>query len=421
MINSIIRLDNGLKVVHKKMPGLRSVAMCVMTAVGSSDESEINNGISHFIEHMMFKGTAKRTSFDIVSEVAGLGAQINAFTSKQSTCYYIVTVDDYIEDCADILSDFYFNSTFAAEEMEKEKGVVLEEIAMSTDTPDDFCLENLTSLFYKGSSLGQTILGPPENIKKFNPKMLHDYVDNMYCADNTVVCFAGNIEQDRAIDLANKYFASNFKNSACGKTSAAFHQVKSDSITVVKDLEQANIAFAFPSFELGSKYEMANMLMSTIFGSGMSSRLFQEIRERNGLAYNVFSYPSSFINNGDFSIYLGTNPNTSMKAIQSVRKEILEVKKNGFTADEIERCKRQLKGGYVLSQESNSSVMRMLSRFALFLDKPFDLEERIEAIEKVTNDELVEVCKHVFDMDKVVASYLGKAPSFDPLAVIKGC
>ena len=420
MNNSITRLDNGLRVVHKKMEGFRSVAICVMTAVGSSDETSINNGISHFIEHMMFKGTDKRSAFDIVSEVAGLGAQINAYTSKQSTCYYIVTVDEFADNCSEILSDFYFNSTFDSVEMEKEKGVVLEEIAMSTDTPDDFCLENLTSLFYKGNSLGQTILGSSENIQKFTPDVLHEYVDNMYCADNTVVCFAGNIEQEKAVELANKYFKNNFKKKHSDKTPAPFHEVKSDSIIVAKDLEQANIAFAFPGHELGSKYDMASMLMSTIFGSGMSSRLFQEIRERNGLAYNVFSYPSSFVNNGDFSIYLGTNPNTSQKAIESVRKEILDVKNNGFTDLEIERCKKQLKGTYILSQENSSSVMRMLSRFALFLDEPFDVDERINAIEKVTKQDLIDVCDHVFNMNKVVASYVGKAPGFDPLAIMKG-
>lgn len=420
MINSITRLDNGLRVVHKKMEGFRSIAMCVLTSVGSSNENEVNNGISHFIEHMMFKGTEKRTAFNIVSEVAGLGAQINAFTSKQSTCYYIVTVDEFADDCAEILSDFYFNSTFDCVEMEKEKGVVLEEIAMSTDTPDDFCLENLTSLFYKGSTLGQTILGTTDNINSFTPDVLHEYVDNMYCSDNTIICFTGNIEQERALELANKYFKNSFKKAHADKSPIPHHEVKSDCIIIPKDLEQANIAFAFPGHELGSKYDMASMLMSTIFGSGMSSRLFQEIRERNGLAYNVFSYPSSFVNNGDFSIYLGTNPNTSQKAIESVRKEILDIQKNGFTSEEIERCKRQLKGGYVLSQESTSSVMRMISKFALFLDKSFDVDERIEAIDNVTNDDLVAVCEHVFNMDKVVASYVGKAPNFDPLAIIRG-
>ena len=420
MFNSITRLNNGLRLVHQKIEGVRSVAICVLTRAGSINEDFENNGISHYIEHMMFKGTEKRSSFEIVKEIAGLGAQVNAFTSKENTCYYIVTVDDYVDECMEILSDLYFNSKFDSEEMEREKGVVLEEIAMSIDTPDDLCLENLNTKYYEGHSLGKTILGPSENIKKFKRKDIKTYLKENYRADNSVVCLVGNIELDKAKDLAEKYFAKNYSASEKQNIILPEHYSKNGEVIVEKDLEQANIAFDFPSYRFGHEKEMAGMVFNTIFGSGMSSRLFQEVREKLGLCYSIYSYPSAYSCTGDFCIYLGTNTDTSKKAIEVVRDEIKNVVKNGLTLEEIERGKRQLKGAYVLSQESTSSIMRVASRSALLLDKPFDLNEKVSKIDSVTIDDIKEVIEYIFDFERVVASYVGKAISYSPLEIMKG-
>ena len=207
--NNITYFKSGLKLIHKQMQSVRSVAIGVMFAVGSASENDENNGISHFIEHMMFKGTNKRSAFDIVCEVDGLGAQINAFTSKQSTCYYTISVDEYAENCMEIMSDFLFNSTFDQVEMDKEKGVVLEEIAMSEDTPDDLCMENLGSSYYKGSRLGYTILGNADNIRNFKTEDLKKYVAEKYSAGNMVISVVGNITKEKAIELTAKYFDNN--------------------------------------------------------------------------------------------------------------------------------------------------------------------------------------------------------------------
>lgn len=415
---SIINFDSGLRLVHKQMQGVRSVAIGVMIGVGSASENEKNNGISHFIEHMLFKGTQKRSAFDIVCEVDGLGAQINAYTSKQSTCYYTISVDDYAENCMDILSDILYNSKFDAEEMEREKGVVLEEIAMSEDTPDDLCMENLGSAFFNGCSLGYTILGNGDNIRSFKADDLRKYIKDNYGSGNMVVSIVGNIEKQKAIDLVSKYFDKGIFNSNYQMEKIA-NEPKSNSVIVNKPLEQSNIAIAFPSLEFGAKNYMSLLALNSAFGGGMSSRLFQEVREKSGLAYNVYSYPSAYFGNGVYSIYLGTNPKTSKQALECIKNEILKLKANGLNEQELERVKKQLKGTYALSQESSSSLMRVFGRNALFLNECFDFDQKINEIEQITMDSVNEIIEQIFDFDKAVTSYVGKEIDFDPLAIIK--
>lgn len=420
MINSIYKFPSGLRLAHRKIDSLRSVAICVMTATGSANETSLNNGISHFVEHVMFKGTSKRDSFQISCEIDGLGAQINAFTSKQSTCYYTVSVDEYAENCVEILSDLMFHSTFPEDELEREKGVVLEEIAMSEDDPSDLCLENLSTAYFKGNALGQTILGDPSVIKGLKKSDIIEYINTMYCADNTVISIVGNIDFDVAKDLVGKYFEGGFKGERGDLWQDTKHTTASTNVVKIKDTEQANLSLVFPSLSYGDSREMALLLVNFIFGSGMSSRLYQDIREKQGLAYSVYSYPSTYKNNGNFSIYLGTNVSNGERAMKSVRKEIINLKKGGLTAEELERGKRQLKGGYILSQESSSSLMRLYAKCALFENKPFDFDERIRAIDNITQEDVRSVIDTIFDFDAVSASYLGKQPNYNLLDIIKG-
>lgn len=401
------------------MQGVRSVAIGVMFAVGSCSENASNNGISHFIEHMMFKGTKKRSAFDIVCEIDGLGAQINAYTSKQSTCYYTISVDDYAENCMEIMSDFLFNSTFDQTEMDKEKGVVLEEIAMSEDTPDDLCMENLASSYFKGCNLGYTILGDAENIRNFKTSDLQQYVQDKYSANNMVVSVVGNISQERAVELVGKYFDTNsFKGGY--KMEKVKHTPKCDSVVTIKPLEQSNIAIAFPCLEFGADNYMSLLALNSAFGGGMSSRLFQEVREKSGLAYNVYSYPSAYYGDGVFSIYLGTNPKTTQKALSSIKEQIIKLKKTGLAEDELARVKKQLKGNYALSQESSAALMRVYGRNALFLNEYFDFDKKIAEIDMISNDSVMDIINYIFDFDKVVTSYVGKEINFNPLDIIRG-
>lgn len=419
MLNTIYQFKSGLRLVHRKMDGVRSVSIGVFTGVGSANESPENNGISHFIEHMLFKGTKKRTAFDIVCEIDGLGAQINAFTSKQMTCYYTVSVDEFAPQCMEVLSDLYFNSTFDEGEMEKEKDVVLEEIDMSEDDPSDLCVEKCISSFYDGSSLGYTILGEKANIKSFTQTDLKKYIEENYCSDNTVICVVGNMELKDAKKLTTEYFEGHFTRNKSNIAADVEHLSKSVSSVTFKEIEQSNICATFPSYSFGSEKEMSVMLMNTIFGGGMSSRLFQDIREKQGLAYSVYSYPSTYTNNGSLSIYLGTNIKSGKKALESVRKEILNLKDKGLTQEEFERGQKQIKGAYTLGQESSPSLMRIYARYALFLNKTFDFDERIKSIDNLNMADINQVISRIFDFDSVTTAYVGRKIEYDPLTVIK--
>lgn len=415
----VYTFNNGLKLVHRQMKEFRSVAVCVMTGVGSANETASENGISHFIEHMLFKGTTKRTSFDITRDIDDIGAQINAYTTKQSTCYYTVSVDEYAEQCVEILSDLYFNSTFPAEEIEREKGVVLEEISMSEDAPDGLCMDNMSNVYFKGSPLGMNIIGTRENVQSFTRDQIIEFKNSHYCSSNTVVAIVGNIDFDKARDLAEKYFAENF--CCCGEYDWRDKPfvTTSDSIITIKPVEQANVGLVFPSIARYDELDYALSVMNSVFGNGMSSRLFQTIREKLGLAYSVFSYPSAYVNNGNFGIYLGTSVSEVERAVKAIRKEILLLMDKGLDDEEIERGKRLLKGAYVLGQESTASLMRIYARHALFTGEMYDFDDFIDKVQLVTREDIDRIVSLIFDFEKVSVAYVGKESNTDILNVIK--
>lgn len=411
---------SGLRLVHQDVPSVRSVGISVLTAAGSNNETAENNGISHFIEHMFFKGTQKRSAFEIVEYVDSLGAQINAFTSKQSTCFYTLGIDRQAEKCAEVLSDLLFYSTFDPEETEREKGVVLEEISMSNDDNDDLCLDLLAEAYFKGSPLARTILGPRENVKKFKREQLLDYIARNYCAENTVISIVGNIRFEDARQLVERYFEGNFTSNPTRKWQDRHHETTPRFVKKIKDIEQSNLALAMPAYPFSHKDDMALMLVNNVVGGGMSSRLFQQIREKMGLAYNVYSYPSSYINNGTMAVYIGTNPDSVVKALGAARDLLREVGEKGLDRKEFERGKQQLLGAYVLGQESTSTMMRVLAKYALYSGELFDIDRKIEAIEAVTYEQACRVAGEVFDLSKASVSYVGKEVKEDLLDVLQG-
>ena len=273
-MNKIYRFPSGLRLAYKYSPSVRSVGIAVMTGVGSGNETPANNGISHFIEHMYFKGTKNKTAFEIVEYVDGIGAQINAFTSKQITCFYTLSIDSRADDCARILSEILFESTFDEQEMEREKGVVLEEISMCEDDNSDIVLDLLAEGYFGKNPLGMTILGERKNIKSFTRDDLIDYIGKNYCAESSVVSIVGNISFDKAKDMIEKYFEGKFSSNCKRSWQDTRHETKPSRKSKFKDIEQSNIALGFPAFEYDSKFTMAEMLVNTIVGGGMSSRLF---------------------------------------------------------------------------------------------------------------------------------------------------
>ena len=412
-MNEIYRFKSGLRLAYKYSPSVRSVGIAVMTGVGSGNETSANNGISHFIEHMYFKGTKGKSAFDIVEYIDGIGAQINAFTSKQTTCFYTLSIDTQAENCARILSEILFESTFDESEMEREKGVVLEEISMCEDDNSDIVLDLLAEGYFGKNPLGMTILGERNNVKNFSRQDLIDYISNNYCAESTVVSIVGNIAFDSAKELVEKYFEGKFSSNCKRQWQDKRHDTTPSIKSKFKDIEQSNIAIGFPAFEYESKYSMAELLVNTIVGGGMSSRLFQEVREKRGLAYNVYTYNSSYINNGLLSLYIGTNVESVKKAVDCTVDLIEELRKNGLTKRELERGIEQLKGSYVLGQESTGVMMRVNAKNALFTDKIFDIDQKIKEIESITLEQTKDVIDYSYDLSKASLAYIGKKPKCD--------
>ncbi len=419
-MQKIIRFDNGMNLVLVQNTAVRSVAIGVFAGAGSVTEPRELSGISHFIEHMAFKGTSTRSAFDIVNEIDSLGAQINAFTTKSYTCFYTVSLDVNAEKCAEVLSDIYFNPAFDDKELAREKKVVVEEINESEDTPDDICLEELASAFFEGHPLEKPILGTKGTLRRFNADTLREYKDKHYTAANTVLSVAGNISEADAVGIAEKYFASCFgQDEQTAREAVSPAETRSAFAFRKKEIEQAHLAVAFPSYGYGHKKSMAVQLLAAIFGMEMSSRLFQGVREKLGLCYTIVGYPSTYENNGAFIIYTATSPENAEEAVRAIRAEIDTVIDCGITEDELKKGKEQLKTSMVLGQESTSSMMRAFGRHAVQTGGLYDIDGRIEEIDALTVEDVCDVAKEVFDCGRASCSMVAKTRGKDMLKVLK--
>lgn len=399
--------DNGLRISIKKIDGLLSVTAGILVKTGSINEDDSNNGISHFIEHTMFKGTPTRSAFEISDYIDRIGAQINAFTSKELTCYYTKSTAEHLEDSIGVLSDIFFNSLFEQEELDKEKGVVIEEIKMCEDTPEDLCLDLLAKGYHGRKGLGRTILGSEKNIKRFTKADIDAYMDKFYTADNVVISIAGNVDIEKAEKLCDKYFASLFKRKKSAK------QVKTTTPVVnnlykYKKIEQAHIGLCMKGLKLDDERTDAFSIANTVLGGGMSSRLFQKVREELGLAYSVYSYPSSYKDNGVLEIYAGVNLESRNKAFDAIIDEINRFKNEGITENEFNRGKEQLKSALILGRESTASQMLIYGKYILFLNKEYDFKERLNKLEKVTLNDVTDIIKDTFDTTKMATATIGR-------------
>jgi predicted Zn-dependent peptidase len=390
------------------MESVRSVAIGVYVNTGSINETDSDNGISHFIEHMLFKGTKKRSAFQIADDIDVLGAQINAFTSKSTTCFYTISTFDHTEACIEILSDLFFDSVFDGGEMKKEKGVVLEEISMVDDTPDESVMETVCEIYYEGHPLARPILGTRERVSAFKKSDIKSYMKRFYTADNVTISIAGHIGEKETDRLIKTYFADRFNGDKGEKILYPRHNAKAVSDFRVKDIEQANIAFNLPCYEFNHEKEMALYALNNIFGGGMSSQLFQRIREQMGLAYSVYSYASTYKNDGMFMIYLGTNPEQARAAVGAVYDTIDDFLKNGLTDREFKSGKEQLKGGLVLGQESSGAIMKVNAKYLQGADQLFDFDKLLNEIDLLTKGDIMDAARYVFDYDKIASAYLGK-------------
>lgn len=398
---------SGLRVCVKKIEGLLSVTMGVLVGTGSSWETPGENGISHFIEHMMFKGTEKRNAFEISDSMDRIGAQINAFTAKEMTCYYAKCTSDHTGEAFEILSDYVLHSVFPEDEMEREKGVVLEEIAMGEDTPDDLCLEVLAEAYHGNEGYGRTILGPGSNVKGFSKADLDRYIAERYAPQNIVISFAGNIEPEEADGLAERYFESEMEKRVMPQRVRPY-AVHTDSLFRRKEIEQVHLALGFPAFAREDPLFDAAQILNVVLGGGMSSRLFQRVREQMGLAYTVYSYLTAYTEGGLLTVYAGVGPKNTEKALGAILETLRIFSKEGITETEFSRGREQLKSSMILGQESTSSQMLQYGRYLLLNGRMMDYEKRIADIAKLTAADCGRVLETGFACGACAAAAVGR-------------
>ena len=399
------RYENGLRLVVKKMEGLMSVTMGILVGTGAYAETDAEDGISHFIEHMQFKGTHKRNAFEISDAFDRLGAQVNAFTGKDITCYYSKCTSDHTAACFELLSDLFLDSTFPEEEMEREKGVVCEEISMNEDSPEDLCLDLLSSAFYGRENYGRNILGTVENVKSFTVEDIRRYKRARYCPENIVVSFAGGVDLATAEALVETYFGKLDK----GTFEERKPNVRLQHLSLVKNkpIEQMHIAIAYPSVKRGDPKEDYVSAINGILGGSMSARLFQEVREKRGLAYSVYSYISAFPECASQNVYAGVNPAHAEEAYDAISEVIKTMKEKGITEDEFMRCREQMKAGMFFSNESSNSQMLLYGKYMLYFDKIFDFENKLDRINAMTHTDAQDVLSVMFDESRKAIALVG--------------
>ncbi|MET3288547.1 insulinase family protein [Brevibacillus fluminis] len=385
--------ENGVRIVTEKISSVRSVALGIWVGTGSKFEREANNGISHFLEHMYFKGTKTRTAKQIAEAFDEIGGNVNAFTSKEYTCYYARILDTHAPIALDILSDMYFNSVFDAEELEKEKNVVIEEISMYEDTPDDLVHDLIARACYGDHPLGYSILGTEDVLRSLRRDDLLDYVEKHYIPEQTVITVAGNFD-DRLIEEIKQRFSTFTRQGSVHELTVP--QFVGRTITHHKATEQAHFCLSLPGYQVGHEEIYSLILLNNVLGGSMSSRLFQEIREERGLAYSVYSYHSAYQEAGTFTVYTGTAPEHVGKVFDIVTNVLHDISEKGITAQELNKGKEQLKGSLMLSLESTNSRMSRLGKNELLLGRHLSLDEIIARIDKVNHDSILQVARDLF-------------------------
>ena len=387
------------------MTQVRSISIGVWLTRGSRHESAEKSGIAHFVEHMLFKGTATRSAEDIAQAIDSIGGQLDAFTAKEYASYYIKVLDEHLPLAMDILTDIVRNPAFSVEDIEREKKVVVEEIKMVEDTPDDLVHELFTQGFWENHPLGRPILGTRETVESFSAEVLREYFQQAYTARNLIVSAVGNVEHERVRELVEKGFGSLPANGTVLGEHAP--QVVPKVLIRNKELEQSHLCVGVSSYPQNHDDRYASYLLNTLLGGSMSSRLFQNVREKRGLAYAVFSGLSAYRDAGSFTIYAGCSNDAVGQVIDLVVEELRGVKQTQVPAAELQRAKDHLKGSLMLSLENTASRMSHLARQEIYFDRQFGLDETLQGIEKVTAVDVQRVAADLFQNGSLAATVLG--------------
>jgi predicted Zn-dependent peptidase len=401
-------LGTGLRLITESMPHVRSVSIGVWLTRGSRDESEDRSGIAHFVEHMLFKGTAARTAEDIAQAIDSIGGQLDAFTAKEYASYYIKVLDEHLPTAVDLLSDIVMNPKFEAEDLDREKKVILEEIKMVEDPPDDLVHELFTQHFWEGHSLGRPILGSRETVESFTPEILRDYFRSAYVAPNVIVSAAGNVQHEQVHDLISTAF------DTLPKARASFEdtppRVVPQVIVRSKELEQSHVCLGTNSYPQNHPDRYVSYIMNTVLGGSMSSRLFQNVREKRGLAYAVFSGLSAYRDAGNITIYAGCANEAVPEVVDLCVEELRGMKAAPVPDAELRRAKDHLKGSLMLSLENTASRMSHLARQEIYFERHFGLDETLAGVERVTAADVARVATDLFSNGSLAATIVGPSP-----------
>jgi predicted Zn-dependent peptidase len=400
------KLPNGVRVITEPMPHVRSVSVGIWIGSGSRRETPEHNGISHFIEHMLFKGTENRTAEDIARSVDSIGGNLDAFTAKELVCFNTKVLDEHLSLAFDVLADLVLHPLFREEDIEKEKGVILEEIKMEADSPDYLVHEIFTSNFWKDHPLGKPILGTRETVKRFGRESVRKYYDTVYEPSSLIVTAAGNLTHERLVALVREHFESMPAGPVAPPEPPPGTHARI-ALRNKKSLEQVHLCLGVPSYPLPHHERFACYVLNTLLGGGMSSRLFQNIRERQGLAYAVFSELNPYRDTGCLSIYAGTSLESARKVVESIMNEFRQLKAQPVGDEELRRAKDHLKGSLMLSLESTASRMSNLARQEMYFARFFTLDELVESIEAVTADDVQRIACTFFDPKQIALTVLG--------------
>ncbi|HZF75327.1 MAG TPA: pitrilysin family protein [Acetobacteraceae bacterium] len=405
----LTRLENGLTVVSEKMPRVETVSIGAYVNAGTRHEAAEENGVSHFLEHMAFKGTVRRDAAAIAREIENVGGHLNAYTSRENTAYYAKVLKEDVALAADILGDILTHSSFAPEEIERERGVILQEIGQANDTPDDIVFDHFQATAYAGQPMGRPVLGTEEVIKAMPRDVLTGYMRRHYGPSRMVVAAAGALEHEDLVELAKRHFAD---LPRAGQAEAEPGRYTGGEFREERDLDQVHLVFGFPSVASTDRLHYPTMILSTLLGGGMSSRLFQEIRERRGLVYSIYSFASPFADSGLLAIYAGTGEDQAAELVPVTLEELRRVQRD-VTADELDRAKAQLRASVLMSLESTGSRCEQLARQLQVHGRIIPVEETKARIAAVTIDDVQEAAARAFRGAPTLAALgpAGKVPA----------
>ncbi len=411
-----ITLPNGVRILTEAVPGVRSAALGLWVGTGSRQEKPGENGAAHFIEHMVFKGTERRTAAALAEEMDAVGGQINAFTTKENTCFYARVLDSHLSQATDILCDMFFSSRFDEADVNTERGVILEEIGMYEDNPEDVCSERLAAAVYKGSALARPILGRRATLEGMTGASLKAYMAEHYLAGDIVVALAGSFTPAHVEELKERFGA--LRPGKCPAGKAASY---TSAITVKKKaIEQNHLTLAFPGLPYGDPDRFTLQLLTSVLGGGMSSRLWQEVRERRGLCYSVYAYGAGHADTGLFAIYTALGKETEGAALDTIAATVREFTAHGVTQAELDRAREQSKANVLMGLESTQAHMSNLGRSELLMGSVMEADDLIAAYDAVTRQDILRLAEKLFDFSRASLSAVGRVGTAESYGAYRG-